>query len=148
VHIAAWEQANPRWTRLRNIPSPYLCETGTCLDVNARNDAVKFCESRDTPLIQWGRSICLALAYHAAGRQSDAKRELEEFRSIDKERSPKRYAAIYAFWGDKAAALYWLHKSEQQRDSAVLDIKYDWEFEPIRKEPEFIEFEGQLKIPQ
>jgi TolB-like protein/Tfp pilus assembly protein PilF len=112
------------------------------------DDAVKFCESRDTPLIEWGRSICLSLAYHAAGRQSDAERALEEFRSIDKELSPKRYAAIYAFWGDKTAALHWLHKSEQQRDSAVLDIEYDWEFEPIRKEPEFIEFERELKIPQ
>lgn len=111
------------------------------------DDAVNFCESRDTPLIQWGRSICLALAYHATGRQADAERALEEFRSIDKEQSPKRYAAIYAFWGDKTAALHWLHKSEQQRDRAVLDIEHDWEFEPVRKEPEFIDFERELKTP-
>jgi hypothetical protein len=30
----------------------------------------------------------------------------------------------------------------------VFDIKYDWEFEPIRKETEFIDFERELKIPQ
>jgi TolB-like protein/Flp pilus assembly protein TadD len=112
------------------------------------DDAVKFCESRDTPLKQWQRSDCLALAYHASGRQSEAKRELEKFRLIDRESSTMFYAAIHAFWGDKAAALYWLRRAEQQREPDLFDIKTDWEFDPIRKEPEFMEFEGKLKIPE
>jgi hypothetical protein len=29
----------------------------------------------------------------------------------------------------------------------VLDIEHDWEFEPVRKEPEFIDFERELKTP-
>jgi TolB-like protein/Tfp pilus assembly protein PilF len=112
------------------------------------DDAVKFCELRDTPLVQWARSDCLALAYHAAGRQSDAKRELERFKSIDRESTTMFYAAIYAFWGDKTAALSWLRKAEQQHEPGLYSIKYDWEFDPIRKEREFLEFEGRLKIPQ
>jgi tetratricopeptide (TPR) repeat protein len=40
------------------------------------------CESSATPLSEGGRRYCLALVYHAQGRQADAERELKQFAMV------------------------------------------------------------------
>jgi TolB-like protein/Tfp pilus assembly protein PilF len=112
------------------------------------DSAVKHCESRDTPLAQWARSACLALAYHASGRQSEAERELEKFQSIEGNSFAYFYAGTYAQWGNLTAALKWLSTAERQRDPDLMWLKVSWEFDPIQNNPEFRAIEDRLKFPQ
>lgn len=90
---------------------------------------------------------CLALVYHALGRQSDAERELAQLRAEDGDVSAYTYAQIYAQWGDKASALQWLATADRLRDPTLQIIKGDWELDPIRGEPQFKAVEARMNFP-
>jgi tetratricopeptide (TPR) repeat protein len=111
------------------------------------DSALKHCESPDIPLDQWQRSACLAFAYHAAGRQREADRELEKFQSLERDSSAVEYAATYAQWGNLAEAAKWLNTAERLRDPGLLWLKVSWEFDPIRNDPKFQAIVDRLKIP-
>lgn len=112
------------------------------------DSAVKHCESPNTPLDQWARSACLALAYNASGRRIEAERELETFQSIEGESSAVFYAGTYAQWGNQKAALKWLSTAERLRDPGLMWLRVSWEFDPIRNNPEFRAIEARLKFPR
>jgi len=109
--------------------------------------AIKWCESTSTPLDNWARSACLALAYHASGRRDDAERELNTFKAIDGETSAIFYAGTYAQWGDRMAAIEWLKKAERMRDPMLTEVRADWEFDPLRDDPEFRAIEARMNFP-
>jgi len=110
-------------------------------------DAVRHCESSDTPLDQWARSSCLALAYHASGRPAEAGRELQLFQSIEGDTSAYFYAGTYAQWGNRAAALKWLKIAERLHDPYLIGLKTNWELDPVRNEPEFRAMEERFNFP-
>jgi len=110
--------------------------------------ARQYCESTSSPMVQWGRHYCLALAYHALGRQRDAERQLHELMALGggiADAIP--YAGIYSQWGNKAAAMQWLVTAERVHDPNLIQIKVDEELDPIRNEPEFQALLARMNFP-
>ncbi len=109
--------------------------------------ASNLCESPATPLDEGDRHFCLALAYHAQGKVSQATTELEKFKTRNGDLSAVSYAAVYAQWGDPAAALHWLATAERLRRSGLVGLKVDWMFDPIRNQPQFQALVQRLGFP-
>jgi serine/threonine protein kinase/tetratricopeptide (TPR) repeat protein len=109
--------------------------------------ALQTCESPATPLDEANRHLCSALAYHALGNPKQARTELEALEAIAGDLDAVTYAAIYAQWGDPAAALPWLAKAERINRASLVRIKVDWMFDPIRNQPEFQAIVQRLKFP-
>jgi TolB-like protein/Tfp pilus assembly protein PilF len=105
------------------------------------------CESPSTPMKEGSRHECLAKSYHLLGRQADAQRELDKWKTLAGDDDAFDYAELYAQWGDKASALHWLAKSEQQRDPAFMALKVDPQLDPIRDDPEFKAILARMKFP-
>ena len=111
--------------------------------------ARQLCESPETLFDEYFRHYCLLLAYHALGKQADAKSELEHIKALKGEGDDAAfvYAKIYAQLGDKAQALLWLSKAERVRDSGMSYLKVYWELDPIRNEPQFKAIEARMNFP-
>ncbi len=105
------------------------------------------CEALPTLLDEDDRHYCLALVYHALGRQADGERELKKLKGIDEDHSAYTCATIYAQWGNKAEALRWLAKAEQLLDPGLQDLRVNWTLDPIRNEPEFKAIEARMNFP-
>ena len=89
----------------------------------------------------------MALAYHALGKIRQATAELEELKALEGDVGAALYAAIYAQWGDPAAALAWLATAERVNRASLATIKVDWMFDPIRDQPQFQALVQRLKFP-
>jgi serine/threonine-protein kinase len=109
--------------------------------------AAKLCESPATPFDVGERHFCLAVAYRALGKSKPATIELEKFKTLNGDLGADRYAAVYAQWGDPAAALQWLATAERLRRASLVGIKVDWMFDPIRNHPQFQALERRLNFP-
>lgn len=119
----------------------------TRLALGEIEQARQLCESLATPLDDDNRHQCLALVYHALGRQPDAERALAQYKALDGDTSAYEYAEIYAQWGDKAEALKWLAKAQRLRLPALGVLRVDWQLDPIRNEPEFKVIETSMNFP-
>jgi serine/threonine-protein kinase len=108
--------------------------------------ALQICESPAMPLEQHDRHFCLALADHALGKIGQATKELGDLRALDGELGAARYAAVYAQWGDPAAALRWLAAAERVSRASLKNLKVDWMFDPLRSEPQFQRLEQRLNL--
>jgi TolB-like protein/Tfp pilus assembly protein PilF len=108
--------------------------------------AQQLCESRTTPIDEDFRHHCLALAYHALGRQADASEELERLRTLNGDASAYGFAEIYAQWGDKSKSLQWLGTAEQLRAPSLQLLRVDWQLDPIRNEPVFKSIEARTIV--
>ena len=100
-----------------------------------------------TPLAQNDRHLCLALADHALGEKARALTELRALQARKGDAGAADYAAIYAQWGDSAAAMRWLAKAEREYRASLATLKVDWMFDPIRSQPEFQALERRLNFP-
>jgi TolB-like protein len=109
--------------------------------------ASQTCESPATPLDEDDRHLCLALAYHALRKLKEATAELEELRALQGDLGAVQYAAIFAQWGDPAAALTWLATAERVNRCSLLPIKVEWLFDPLRNQPQFQALLQRLKFP-
>lgn len=109
--------------------------------------AAQACESPATPLEPDDRHFCLALADHALGRKEQAAKELSELQALQGDLGAANYAAVYAQWGDSAAALRWLATAERTFRPSLLHLKVDWMLDPIRSEPQFAALERRLSFP-
>jgi len=105
------------------------------------------CESPATPLDEDDRLQCLALADHALGRTAQANKELAELQARKGEIGAAEYAAVYAQWGDSAAALHWLATAARVNPPSLHKLKVDWMFDPIRSQPQFQALERRLNFP-
>jgi tetratricopeptide (TPR) repeat protein len=105
------------------------------------------CESPSTPLDEDQRHYCLARAYHALGRPTDAERELGLLMALDGDRGAFWYSSVYALSGNKAAALQWLSRAEHLRDPRLQLLRVFPGFDPIRQEPQFKAIEARLNFP-
>jgi TolB-like protein/tetratricopeptide (TPR) repeat protein len=104
------------------------------------------CESPAIALDEDDRHYCLALAYHALERQTDAVREFEKLKALDGD-SPCTYASIYAQWGNKVMALQSLARAERMRSPCLQVVKAEWTLDPIRNEPQFKALEAHMNFP-
>jgi eukaryotic-like serine/threonine-protein kinase len=109
--------------------------------------AQQTCESPATPLEQDDRHLCLALADHALGRMVQAKKELDELQALKGDLGAVNYAAVYAQWGDAAAALRWLATAERAYRASLVTLKVDWMFDPLRRQPAYQALEKRLNFP-
>ena len=105
------------------------------------------CEALSTPLDEEARHYCLALVYHALGRQGDGERELKKLKVKYEDQGAYTYATIYAQWGNKAEALRWLAKAEKLLDPGLQSLRVNWMLDPIRNEPEFKAIEARMNFP-
>ena len=90
---------------------------------------------------------CLALAYHALGRQKEAEMELTRFKALTGNSWAILYAGVYARWGDQVNALRWLATAEQTNDPSLVDLRVLWTLDPLRTAPEFQALVRRLNFP-
>jgi TolB-like protein len=111
--------------------------------------ARQLCETPATPMHEDQRHRCLALVYHALGRQADAEHELEALEKLVGDAAAFDYAEIYAQWGNAPAALQWLAKLEQRRvlGHGLQFLKVDPLLDPIRNEPQFKALVARMNFP-
>jgi eukaryotic-like serine/threonine-protein kinase len=135
------EMLNPK----SHYAQAWLVEATLAAGQNER--ARQRCELNSMPLDEDIRHECLAVAYHALGRQTQAQEELTRMMALNGDRSALNYAGIYAQWGNTATALKWLSKAEQLHDPLFQQLKVWWELDPIRQEPEFKAVEARMNFP-
>ena len=110
--------------------------------------AAQICESPASSLEADDRHLCLAIADRALGKIPQATQELDALRALRADLGAAKCAAVYAQWGDAAAALRSLTTAEQAARTSLLDLKVDWMFDPVRNEPQFIALERRLNLLQ
>jgi len=91
--------------------------------------------------------FCLVGAYHGLGRQADAERELAALQKEMGDAGAFNYAATYAEWGDREAALRWLKTADRLRSSALQSLRSNQSFDALRLTPEYREIEARLGFP-
>jgi TolB-like protein/Flp pilus assembly protein TadD len=109
--------------------------------------ARQLCEATATPMHDDDRHWCLALVYHALGRQADAEHEFDRYKKLDADGQSVMCAEIYAQWGNAPAALQWLTKAERLHDWLLVLLKIDPLLDPIRNEPQFKALLARMKFP-
>jgi Flp pilus assembly protein TadD len=92
--------------------------------------------------------VCLALAYHKLGRQTDAASALARFKASEGNAGAYGYAMIYAQWGNTPKALEWLETALRLRDPELINLKTEPLLDPLRKEPRFQAVMRELKFPE
>jgi serine/threonine protein kinase/TolB-like protein/Tfp pilus assembly protein PilF len=103
-----------------------------------RADAMtEMCEPATARLSESDRHFCLALAYHALGRQKAAEAEQRRLHALAGDALACIHAIIYAQWGDTRSALSWLGTAERLHDPMLQDLNSDPLYDPLRNEPEF-----------
>ena len=93
------------------------------------------------------QNICLAMAYHALGKQDDALKQLDQVRAAVGDNAAYNYAAIYAQWGDIPAALHWLQTAYSLRDPGLKYVKVDPTLDPLRDTPEYRDVVRRMNLP-
>jgi TolB-like protein/DNA-binding winged helix-turn-helix (wHTH) protein/tetratricopeptide (TPR) repeat protein len=81
--------------------------------------------------------MCLAIAYHLLGRQSDAANELAKARAILGINGAFLYARIYAEWGQPDEAFQWLQTAYDARDPGLIELKVDPAMDTLRSSPKY-----------
>lgn len=92
----------------------------------------------------WQQYLCLAVAYHALGRQSDAEAQVAKLDALGADSGPFAYALIYAQWGRLDDAVTWLQKSFDLPDQGIIEVPAHPWLDPIRHLPRFQELEQRL----
>ena len=142
--IAALRDAGalrPASPQVNSYLAPALIATGQV------QQARQLCESAATPFNDEFRFECLALAYHALGRQADAEHQFNQLQAKFGDSAAYGYATLFAQWGNKPAALKWLSKAERLRAPGLGLLKVDWMLDPIRNEPEFKAILARMNFP-
>ncbi len=91
----------------------------------------------------------LGHAYALAGKQSEARRILEELKELSKQVyiAPSLRARIHAGLRENAQALAWLEKGYEERDSWLLFLKVEPDFDSLRSEPRFAALVRRVGLP-
>jgi TolB-like protein len=109
----------------------------TCALIGERRfaEALTAAQAEQGPLY---RREALALAYLALGKQAEADSMLNELLANDANDGPMNIAEVYAFAGNRTAALDWLERDYENRRSGVLYLGVDPFFKPLKSEPRFM----------
>jgi TolB-like protein len=98
-------------------------------------EALTAAQAETNPL---ARRNALALAYFALGKRAEAESMLNELLANDATDGPVNIAEVYAFTGNKAAALDWLERDYDSRRSGVVYLGVDPFFKSLASEPRYI----------
>jgi len=105
--------------------------------------ALPLCE----PIEVWDAHVCLAIAYHALGRSTDAERQLQLVHKELGDDGAFMYAQIHAQWGEPEAALHWLEVAYRLHDSGLNELRSSPYLAPIRDTGGFKDIERRLDFP-
>lgn len=93
----------------------------------------------------------LAFLYAVMGRR-DAARELLDALERDQQsrgrvqNGPSARAQVYAALGQKKQALELLEKAAETEETLLLSLRYDYDFDSLRSEPDFISLVSRLEL--
>lgn len=90
----------------------------------------------------------LGHAYGLAGRRADAFRliQIGLDRALKGALGPYSISLMYLGLGDKESALTWLEKAYEVHEPAILYIKVDPRYDPLRTEPRFVALMKKIKL--
>ena len=93
---------------------------------------------------RWG----LAVAYARTGRTGEARRILNRFYQLARERyvSPTAFILIHLALGEKEKAFEWLEKAYEVRDFDLCEIKVDPKLEPLRSDRRFADLLQRIGV--
>ena len=94
----------------------------------------------------WPQVACLAMAYHALGRQGEAEAQMAKLHGLMGDSGAYNYATIYAQWGRTADSLRWLQTASQLHDSGLMVLRVDPLLDPLRGTPEYKQIEKRLTL--
>jgi len=91
----------------------------------------------------------LGHAYALSGERDKALKTLDELREMSKEHyiSPYLIAVVYVGLGVKEQAFAWLEKAYQDRSAALLWLKVEPLFDPLRSDPRFQDLLRRIGLP-
>lgn len=95
----------------------------------------------------WWTDVCLAVAYHALGRQAEAEAHRAAVYAAVGDDSSYNQAMIYAQWGQPVLAMHWLTRAREINDSALSDLECDAWLDPVRSRTDFKQIEKSLHLP-
>lgn len=98
-------------------------------------EALAAAQAETNPLV---RREALALAYIALGTRAEAESMLNEMLAKDATDGPVNIAEVYAFAGNKGAALDWLERDYAYRRAGVVYLGVDPFFKPLAYEPRYV----------
>ncbi|MDB6088283.1 MAG: Tetratricopeptide 2 repeat protein [Gammaproteobacteria bacterium] len=107
------------------------------------DSALKYCPDKDN----WADQVCLAIAYHKLGRQSDADAMLAKAMAAQGDGAAYQYVEIYAAWGDIPHAMQWLKRAVELQDGGLLAVKTDPFLDPLRNMREFDALVAKIGLP-
>jgi len=90
---------------------------------------------------------CLAVAYHALGRQKDAEANATIMYEVSGDDTSYNLAMVYAQWNQPAQAMQWLAKAREINDPALANLECDAWLDPVRGQPGFRDIEQSLHLP-
>ncbi len=106
--------------------------------------AIEYCEPMRE---QWYAQLCLALAYSQTNRGEDARRIVERMQTEQGDLLAFQFAKIHAFRGDQEAALHWLERALQTKDSGLIELRATPFLDSIRDSPRYRAVEARLQLP-
>jgi tetratricopeptide (TPR) repeat protein len=98
-------------------------------------EALTAAQAETNPL---ARREAIALVYFAMGKRAEAESMLNELLANDAMDGPLNIAEVYAFAGNKSAALDWLERDYESRSRGVTYLGVDPFFKPLASEPRFV----------
>jgi len=91
----------------------------------------------------------LGSAYARAGRRDEALKILNELKARSKREFVPTglFCLIYASLAEKDEAFAWLEKAYQERDDAMLGLKWYPQFDPLRSDGRFQDLLRRMNFP-
>ena len=118
------------------------------LQMGRYREATEALEPRGTDYVGFFRLGLLGHAHAAAGRESEARRVLDDLEARAREGTyvaPTEFAAIYIGLGDFERALDWLERHEADRGARIF-LRVDPMFDPLRSDPRFVRLLQRLGL--
>jgi tetratricopeptide (TPR) repeat protein len=98
-------------------------------------EALTAAQAETNPL---ARKEAITLVYFAMGKRAEAESMLNGLLTNDATYGPLNIAEVYAYAGNKSAALDWLERDYESRRSGVTYLGVDPFFKPLISEPRFV----------
>jgi eukaryotic-like serine/threonine-protein kinase len=92
----------------------------------------------------------LGFIYGSLGQKEEAEKILKKFLQLEKQQyvSPYLIGALYLSTGDNDQAFVWFNRAVEKHETAMLYMKIDPTFDPIRRDSRFAELMKKVGLPQ
>ena len=147
-YAGLWEEAKAAKRKVLELNPQYVgahLSLGQIYLAESRPEQA-LAEIQKEPEVVW-RMFGLALVYHALGRTRDADGILAEFIARYQDEAAYQVAMIYAYRGHSNEAFEWLERAYRQRDTGLSEMKGNPLLRNVEKDPRYVEFMKQMKLP-